>query len=71
MTVEEMKNLCIDLGLEKVTVRGDNIMFCCPYHGERNPSCGIHAEKEVGGCFACGYSCRKGSRWLFCLWCKI
>lgn len=54
MTVEEMKNLCIDLGLEKVTVRGDNIMFCCPYHGERNPSCGIHAEKEVGGCFACG-----------------
>lgn len=25
-----------------------------PYHGERNPSCGISASKEVGGCFACG-----------------
>lgn len=54
MTVDEMKNFCNELGLEKVTVRGENIMFCCPYHGERNPSCGIHAEKEVGGCFACG-----------------
>lgn len=29
-------------------------MFCCPYHGERHPSCGISAVKEVGGCFACG-----------------
>lgn len=31
VTVDEMKNFCNELGLEKVTVRGENIMFCCPY----------------------------------------
>lgn len=49
-----MLRLLNELNLNKVKVRGDNIMFCCPYHGEDNPSCGISIEKEVGGCFACG-----------------
>lgn len=54
MLINDMKGLCIDLGLEKVKIRGDNVMFNCPYHGERNPSCGISATKEIGNCFACG-----------------
>lgn len=29
MLIDEMKSLCLELGLEKVQVRGDNIMFCC------------------------------------------
>lgn len=29
MLVEEMKSLCESLGLHKVTIRGDNVMFCC------------------------------------------
>ena len=31
-------------------------MFACPqpFHGERNPSCGVSASKEIGNCFACG-----------------
>lgn len=54
MLVEEMVSLCKDLGLQKVKRRGENVMFCCPFHGERNPSCGIHIHKLVGNCFACG-----------------
>lgn len=54
MLVDEMVSLCKELGLQKVKVRGDNVMYCCPFHGEHNPSCGISASKEVGGCFACG-----------------
>lgn len=54
MLVDEMVSLCRELGLQKIKVRGDNIMYCCPFHGEHNPSCGISASKEVGGCFACG-----------------
>jgi len=35
---------------------GANIQFCCPFHGETRPSCGIHTDKEYGKCFACGES---------------
>lgn len=54
MLVNDIVNLCKELGLEKIKVRGDNVMFNCPFHGEHNPSCGVSATKEVGGCFACG-----------------
>lgn len=54
MLVDDMLRLCNELGLQKIKVRGDNVMFNCPYHGESNPSCGVSIEKEVGGCFACG-----------------
>jgi DNA primase len=30
---------------------GDNIQVCCPFHGERRPSCGINVDTEVGHCF--------------------
>ena len=55
MLADEMVSLCRELGLEKIKVRGDNVMFCCPSHGENNPSCGISITKEIGGCFACGW----------------
>ena len=32
----------------------DNIMVCCPYHQERNPSAGIRKEDGLFHCFACG-----------------
>ena len=58
MRVEDLEALLIDLGFEKRRVinnaRGANIMVCCPFHEERNPSCGISADKEIGGCFTCG-----------------
>ena len=43
--------------------KGDKISFCCPIHGENNPSCGINADLNVDGehiqvfnCFSCGAS---------------
>ena len=71
MLVDEMKGLCSELGLEKIKVRGDNIMFACPYHGEHNPSCGISATKEVGGCFACGQHFNLVQLVSFCKSCSI
>ncbi|MBO8161071.1 MAG: toprim domain-containing protein [Thermosipho sp. (in: Bacteria)] len=31
----------------------DNIQFCCTVHGEKNPSAGIHVEKQIFHCFSC------------------
>jgi DNA primase len=58
MNEGNLKSLMEDvLHLEKVHPvhgsDGTNLMMCCPYHGERNPSCGISVEKLVGACFSC------------------
>lgn len=31
----------------------DNIQFCCPIHGEKNPSAGVSVSKQVFHCFSC------------------
>lgn len=53
----DLHNLLEELGLHKVRSlqgnKGLNFMFCCPFHGERKPSAGIHIE-GYGQCFACG-----------------
>ena len=54
MLVNDIVTLCKELGLEKIKISGDNVMFAYPFHGERNPSCGVSASKEIGNCFACG-----------------
>ncbi len=35
------------------SITGQNAMFCCPFHGETNPSCGMNIETGLWGCFAC------------------
>lgn len=35
------------------SIVGQNAMFCCPFHGETNPSCGMNVETGLWGCFAC------------------
>lgn len=46
----------------RISRRGDDIMICCPIHGESHPSCGIYVgdgdKTEYGHvhCFACGYN---------------
>jgi DNA primase len=37
----------------KVSVTG-NANFCCPFHGEKNPSCGMKINTGLWKCFACG-----------------
>lgn len=43
----------IDLKL-KQRDSGDDIMICCPYHHENNPSAGIRKSDGLFHCFACG-----------------
>lgn len=33
-----------------------NANFCCPFHGDSNPSCGMHVETGLWKCFGCGIS---------------
>lgn len=41
----------------KIKHSGENIMFCCPFHSEKRPSCGIRKESPyVWNCFTCGES---------------
>lgn len=35
------------------SITGQNAMFCCPFHGETNPSCGMNVKTGLWGCFAC------------------
>lgn len=57
MNPAKLENLVRELGYNHIRVVHNaddtNIMICCPWHGERNPSAGISAKKEIGGCFAC------------------
>ena len=59
MQRDQLKALLAELGVEgdkygRYPDSGDNIQFCCPWHGETRPSCGIHIYDEYGKCFACG-----------------
>lgn len=42
-----------EMGCEKVQVMSGNVMCCCPFHPERNPSFGVHPTKGAN-CFTCG-----------------
>lgn len=35
-------------------ISGENIMINCPFHGESNPSLGVHFGKNKFHCFSCG-----------------
>lgn len=62
-----MLEFLMSLGLKKLRERGDNIMFCCPFHGENVPSAGISITKNVGHCFSCGESFTLVKLTAFCL----
>lgn len=54
----ELKALLTELGISAGKYgyfkdSGDNIQFCCPFHSETRPSCGINIYTLVGQCFAC------------------
>ena len=64
MTVEEMEDLLDRLGIEIVSITGDEIKGHCPAHLERkgkidsNPSWSINADTGMHNCFSCHF---KGS----------
>ncbi len=32
----------------------DQLKICCPFHDDKNPSCGFNTKKKVFNCFSCG-----------------
>ena len=61
MTVEEMKDALDRLGIEIISISGDEIKAHCPAHLERkgkadsNPSWSINADTGVHNCFSCQF----------------
>ena len=61
MTVEEMESVLDRLGIEVISITGDEIKGHCPAHKERtgkedsNPSWFINADSGVHHCFSCGF----------------
>jgi DNA primase len=55
MKVDELRALIGSMGFHTKPTAKD-LMFCCPFHGETNPSMGVSVVKQghPWGCFACG-----------------
>lgn len=54
MNTSNLVKLLEEIGLEKIKVINDNVMFLCPFHGEvNNPSAGIKIDGLYGACFSC------------------
>lgn len=56
LTKEQIEDLIIYLGSKPTIWRGNDMLICCPVHGETHPSCGISADKQIFHCFSCGAS---------------
>lgn len=56
LTKEQIEDLLIYCGTRPTLWKDDDMLVCCPVHGESNPSCGISAEKQIFHCFSCGAS---------------
>ena len=51
----QIEDLIVECGSSPTFWRQDDMLICCPVHGESNPSMGISAEKQVCHCFSCGF----------------
>jgi DNA primase catalytic core len=50
-----LADLCRDYGIELKATGPDNLMGCCPFHDDREPSLGITPSKNLWNCLAgCG-----------------
>ena len=51
---ELIEQIADNLGLGVPRVSGEDLMMCCPFHKENNPSFGINMATGAYHCFACG-----------------
>jgi len=56
------KNFIIDFlhsrNIRRIRISGDEAIFCCPFHGDSNPSMSMNIKSGLYNCFSCG---EKGS----------
>ena len=55
LSKEQIEDLIEECGSSPTFWRQDDMLICCPVHGESNPSMGISADKQVCHCFSCGF----------------
>ena len=51
--IEDLLEYC---GTTPTFWRQNDMLVCCPVHGESNPSMGVSADKQVCHCFSCGFA---------------
>jgi DNA primase len=51
LNIEDILN---DYGLKYRVTSAHNANFCCPFHSDKNPSCGMHVKTGLWKCFGCG-----------------
>ena len=56
LTKEQIEDLLEYCGSTPTFWRDNDMLCCCPIHGEKNPSMGVNEEMQVFHCFACGAS---------------
>jgi len=49
----DIYNKLIELGIQKIRRKGQEIMFSCPFHTDNHPSAAIHTGKGLFGCYSC------------------
>ena len=55
MDTPDLHKILESIGIQGVIPRGNNLMGCCPFHIESNPSWGISVNApHFHGCFSCG-----------------
>lgn len=53
---DQIEDLIVYCGSSPTRWRDEDILICCPVHGESNPSMGISADKQICHCFSCGFA---------------
>lgn len=51
--IEDLLELC---GTTPTMWRDQDMLVCCPVHGESNPSMGVSVDKQICHCFSCGFA---------------
>lgn len=56
LSKEQIEDLIEYCGSSVTRWRADDILVCCPVHGESHPSLGISEDKQLCHCFSCGFA---------------
>lgn len=56
LTKEQIEDLLEYCGTEPTFWRDNDMLCCCPIHGESNPSMGVNSDIQAFHCFACNAS---------------
>lgn len=52
----QVEDLIIYCGSSPTSWKNDNMLICCPVHGESHASLGVSVEKQICHCFSCGFA---------------